>query len=282
MKSASCQAKTYAHWRAETALLILFCAAGLSLSSCDEHSQELEEKITQLQKELDHTQGDLESAKRELNELRAQSGNVVTQAATPAPPRPAPEPDFGAELPPRESLETSLTNSAKNLKKELQQQLKDFSLEKCTLHHVEYLSPNYPVTSRISLSLRSRGGSSLQFDVPVKADTKGRWLFPETNDIVRQIETNGHQMTSSQPAPPASTGGRSATSNAAGSGAPNVQQSVVIQWPDQAGGGASRSNDRTTASSQTQTEPAAPDKARGPLPQSGSKIKADREVLIQF
>src|SRR5438876_7753121 len=86
------------------------------LAACGEQPEGLDERITQLQKELDRTQGELQStrqalgaSKEELTRLKANASSTKRDVANPTP--------ISATIPSREALEASYMAEAKVLKK---------------------------------------------------------------------------------------------------------------------------------------------------------------------
>jgi uncharacterized small protein (DUF1192 family) len=291
---------------ARRSLTILAMFTGfLALSSCSERSQELDERVTVLQKELDDTETQLQAgnqslkaAREELARLKRSSGRSTETMAEQASAR--------VNLPSREALEKSYTDEAKALKQRLQDKLQNYSVGTCTVRNIVVASPDYPVTSTISISLRPNGGSPFQLDVPAKADRAGKWSFPEVPELVARIEEIGRsspqqassrspetsvtstagraaadrtavvrwpdsgstsrESNSSNPAPPAGGVERQAP---AGSSGPAANQTFVVRWPD-SGGGAPRRN---------------PPSASNPRETAGAsqkKASSDQDVLTQF
>ena len=154
-------------------------AIGCCLSlfaACGSQPEELEERVTQLQKELDRTQGELKSAtqalqtsKEELAKLKGNAAGTKRENTIPAP--------VNSTIPSRETLEASYMAEAKALKKQLQSQLKDFTLGSFTLHNVQLPDNQFPITSWISLAFQTSDGKQCRLDFAVKADSKGGWVF---------------------------------------------------------------------------------------------------------
>jgi hypothetical protein len=250
------------------------------LVACGEQPQELDEQVTRLQKELDRTQGELksttqalEASKEELARLKATAPGVKRESANPT--------QTSSTIPSREALEASYMAEAKALKKQLQGQLKDFTLGSFTLHNVQLPDNQFPITSWISLAFQASDGKQCRLDFAVKADSKGIWVFPETAEIVRRA-TEAKKVAVSE------TSESRAPKTGPNEPQPNVATTMpstttsVIQWPNSASPPASR---ETTKSS----DPAAkPNPETAPVgPQTSPAIKqtvpaADRDVLIRF
>jgi hypothetical protein len=280
-----------------SASAIVLSAGILTLAGCD-HSQDLEERVTQLRKELEKSQSELQttkqalaSAKEELAQAKSASpaaGHSSSAAvATPAKTEHA---TSAPALPSREVLEDAYVSSAKALRKNLDRELKNFSVTTCTLHNVQMPETAYPVTSAITLSLKSKAGQPYELEFPVKADTKGKWVFPSVDEIVSRIESAKTSVAAATPAPaaaqtpaaaapaaPAARGRAQAQAQAPaqtttlGSGVtggamppnslqegnatlPGPNNTVLIQWPT-AGGG------QTTAASSNPAPAAAAQQA---------------------
>ena len=241
-------------------------ASLLLLSACSQRSQELDEQVTVLQKELDQTEAQLQAAnqslkaaREELAHLKGTSGRPSETAATPAPVISA-----TSSLPARETLERSYTEQAKALKQRLQEKLQNYSVGTCTLRSITVASPEYPVSSTISISVRSSGGSSFQLDVPAKADPNGKWSFPETSEIVERIEEIGRSsvQTSSRPSETSATSSRGA------------DRTAIVRWPETSAG-QRQSNAVPPPREGTQVEPpAAGAESKGPA--------ANRTFVVQW
>jgi hypothetical protein len=178
-----------------------------ALIGCSDRSQDMEEQVTQLRKELERTQKELQTTKQALDTAKEQLAQAKINpsaasvkpvpVATAAPARA--EKSATASLPPREMLEDSYLAAAKSLRKELDAKLKNFSVETCTLHNVQIPEQVYPVTSAISLALKSKSGQPYQLEFPVKADATGKWIFPSVSEIVERVES-AKTTTASAPA----------------------------------------------------------------------------------
>lgn len=243
----------------------------LLLAACGEEPQALEERITQLHKELDRTQGELQSATQALQaskeELARLKANPTTTSSTVAP---------------RETLEASYMAEARALKKQLQSQLKDFTLGSFTLHNVQLPDNQFPITSWISLSFQGGDGKQFRLDFAVKADSKGGWVFPEPAEVVRRAaEAKRIAATSDTP----ESRGPKAGPNEPQPNVPTTLPSTatsVIQWPNSTSPQTSRNAEKSAdpARQNPVTAPPGPQ----PPPAQGPKqaIPADRDVLIRF
>jgi hypothetical protein len=284
------------------AMAPFFCFSG-----CSDRSQELDERVTVLQKELDNTETQLQAANQSLKaarvELRHLKGTSARLGDAGSEPTAAP-----ASLPSREVLEQSYTEEAKALKQRLQEKLQNYSVGTCTLRNIAVASPDYPVSSTVSISLRPNGGHSFQLEVPAKADRTGKWSFPEIPELIARVEDIGRNSSQANPNRQPQT---SATST---SGLP-ANRTAVVRWPDSSStsGESNSSNPGSAATGGAQAErqptgessgPAAnrtfvvrwPDSGGGP-PQRNSlnapnpretiganqkKNASDQDVLTQF
>jgi hypothetical protein len=253
------------------------------LVACGEQPQELDERITQLQKELDRTQSELQSttqalqaSKEELTRLKANAPSSKREAASPI--------AISSTVPSREALEASYMAEAKALKKQLQTQLKDFSLGSFTLHNVQLPDNQFPITSWISLAFQASDGKQFRLDFAVKADSKGGWVFPETAEIMRRAaeakkiavgpdtsESRAPKTAPNEPQPNVVTTMPSTTTS-------------VIQWPNNTSPPASRDNPKSSdpaAKPNPETAPPGPQTAPAQSPKPPIPA-ADRDVLIRF
>jgi hypothetical protein len=252
------------------------------LVGCGEQPVELEERVTQLQKELDRTQGELksttqalEASKEELTRLRANAPGAKREAASPRP--------ISSTLPSREALEASYMAEAKTLKKQLQSQLKDFTIGSFTLHNVQLPDNQFPITSWISLALQASDGKQCRLDFAVKADSKGTWVFPETAEIMRRaaeakkIAATSESSESRNP----KTGPNEPQPNVS-TLMPSTATSV-IQWPNSSSPPPSRDTAKSSDPAAKQNPVAAPPGPKTAPAQSPKQaIPADRDVLIRF
>ncbi len=252
------------------------------LVACGEQPEGLDERVTQLQKELDRTQGELQStrqaleaSKEELTRLKANASGTKREVANPTP--------ISSAVPSREALEASYMAEAKALKKQLQSQLKDFTLGSFTLHNVQLPDSQFPITSWISLAFQASDGKQCRLDFAVKADSKGGWVFPETAEIVRRVaeakKTAATSDTSESHAP--KTGPSEPQPNAVTT-MPSTTTSV-IQWPNSASTPASRDTAKSSDPAARQNPVTAPPGPQTAPAQSPKQvIPADRDVLIRF
>jgi hypothetical protein len=251
------------------------------LVACGEQPQELDEQVTQLQKELDRTQGELKSttqalqaSQEELARLKATAPSAKRESANPLP--------ISSTIPSREALETSYMAEAKALKKQLQSQLKDFTLGGFTLHNVQLPDSQFPITSWISLAFQASDGKQCRLDFAVKADSKGGWVFPETAEIVRRaIEAKKIAATSDISESRAPKTGPNAPQPNVVTTMPSTTTSV-IQWPNSTSPPASRD---TPKSSDPAAKPNPETAPSGPQTTPATKQAipaADRDVLIRF
>lgn len=250
----------------------------LLISGCNEESQDLDERVTELQKQLDQSQTELQATKQSLNSAQEELTHL---RENPAPITPvAPPPVTGrSELPSRAGLETAYTASAKTLKQEVQAKLKGYSLEKCTLHNVEMPSEEYPVTSTISLSIRSGAGKSFQLDLPAKADRTGKWVLPEAQEIAQRIEEIGGSavLASAQRDAVASSVDAPMQQQSGGGAGLAANRTVVVRWPNSAG-----PTSQTPRGNAPATEEPAANKAQPPVANNSTGLPANRTVVIQW
>jgi hypothetical protein len=265
--------------------VVLPCAGTICcfffLVACSEQPQELDERVTQLQKELERTQGELKSttqalqaSKEELTRLKANAPISKREAASPVP--------ISSTVPSREALEASYMAEAKALKKQLQTQLKDFSLGSFTLHNVQLPDSQFPITSWISLGFQASDGKQFRLDFAVKADSKGGWVFPETGEIARRA-AEAKKIA----AVPDSSESR-APKTAPNEPPPNVVTTMpsnttsVIQWPNSTSPPPSRDAPKSldpAAKPNPETVPSGPQTTP---PTKQTIPAADRDVLIRF
>jgi hypothetical protein len=250
----------------------------LFLVGCGEEPQALEERITQMQKELDRTQGELQSTTQALQASKDELARL--KSSTPSTKRDEPSsPATTPTLVSRETLEASYMAEAKTLKKQLQSQLKDFTLGSFTLHNVQLPDSQFPVTSWISLAFEAGDGKQFRLDYPVKADAKGGWVFPDPAEIVRRA-AEAKKIAANTTTPP-STESKTTTTDQQ----PNVPKimpssgTVVIQWPTSPAP-APPPNINKNSEPATKQNPA----PTSPAPSQGPKqtVPADRDVLIRF
>lgn len=285
-------------------VILVAMAASFCFSGCSERSQELDERVTVLEKELDNTETQLQAANQSLKAARDElahlkgtpsrfSENMPERAST------------TVDLPSREVLEKSYTEEAKALKQRLQEGLQNYSVGTCTLRNIAVASPDYPVSSTLSISLRPNGGNAFQLDVPAKADRKGKWSFPEMTELLARIEEIGRssgqvsvnreartsaasasglpanrtavvrwpdsgstsrESTNAAPPPTSGTQGERQMQSQSG---PAANQTFVVRWPD-SGGGAPQRNPSTAAN------------PRGTAAPGQKTTSTDQDVLTQF
>ena len=268
----------------------------LILAACSEQPQDLDERVTQLQKELDRTQVELKSAnqaleasKEEVARLKNSTANAKPQTA----PATVPTQSVAAErkVPSRESLEAAYIAEAKTLKKQLQDRLKEYTLGSFTLHNVQLPDNQYPITSWISLAFQGSDSQQYRLDFPVKADLNGKWVFPDPDEIGRRVSEAkkvASTSDSSRSRSPAAAPKESPSSNAPTTVPANntvpANSTVVIQWPNSSP--APQAPTRPEPQSNPVTAPTAP--PQNPVPKTSppqnpkQSIPADRDVLIKF
>jgi hypothetical protein len=249
----------------------LFCAAVL-LASCSDRAQELEEKVTQMRRQLDQTEKQLQAANQALaNPAAAQSTTPTSSVST-------------GGLPSRDAVEQSYAASVGAFRKELESKLKDFRVESCTTHSVQMPSEFFPFTSQLSLALLSKDGKNFTTDIPVKADVTGKWVFPTVSEVTQRIENAG-RMAAAAGAHPSTAQNQTAADQPA----PymKVNGTFVIQWPD-SGPGAPPVSARAPATVEATAVPTT-SVSPAPQPQSpptrqvpNSVMPADRDVHVQF
>src|SRR5207245_4334794 len=118
-----------------------------------------------------------------------------------------------------------------------QKNLHTFTIGTCTLHNINVASPEYPVTSTISLSIRSNTGNPFQLDLPARADRAGRWSFPDLTEIVQRIEEIGKSSAGSSSGSGETSSGSRVTPSTqqretrGATGMP-ADRTAVIRWPE--------------------------------------------------
>ena len=245
----------------------VFCAAVL-LASCSDRAQELEEKVTQMQRQLDQTEKQLRAANQALANRGPADGATQTSSVT------------TGGLPTRDAVEQSYAGSVAAFRKELDSKLTDFRVQSCTTHSVQMPSEFFPFTSQLSLTLLSKDGRNFTTDIPVKADATGKWVFPAVSEVTQRIENAG-RMAGARSSP-----GQNQT--AADQPAPymKVDGTFVIQWPD-SNPGVPPVSARAPATAEatavpTTPVPPAPPQSPSPRPVPNSVMPTDRDVHIQF
>src|SRR5207302_3527997 len=111
------------------------CAATVAccFAGCSEHSQDLDERVTQLQKQLDQTQTELQAANQSLKTAKDEVARLTNERPRPraTPAIVSASPPTASTLPSRDVLEKSYTAKAKAIKQELQGTLRQFKVETC-------------------------------------------------------------------------------------------------------------------------------------------------------
>jgi hypothetical protein len=252
----------------------VFCAAVL-LASCGERAQELEEKVTQMQRQLDQTEKQLQAANQALaNRAAAQSPSPNSSVAL-------------GGLPSREAVEQSYAASVAAFRKELDSTLKDFSIQSVTTHSVQMPSEFFPFTSQLSLDLLSKDGKSFTTDIPVKANAAGKWVFPSVSEVTQRIENAG-RMASTGETHSASAGQNQTSALEQSRPYMKVNGTFVIQWPDSAPAPAPASTRAPATTVQATVAPAAslPPAPAAPSPPArqvpNAVMPSDRDVHVQF
>ena len=268
------------------AALLVGCSTTFSLGGCSDRSQQAEEQVTQLQKQVEQLQGQLDAANRDLGGARdalaqTKSGNTEQKSSENA--------AASALLPSKAALEDAYVASAKEVRKVIESKLTSFSIASYTLHSVRMPETFYPYNSSISLALRCNDGRSFQLDFPVRADFSGKWVFPDTNEIVARIEAAKNvPLPSEKPVNNGIPAGPEAK--------PLMQadETRVIAWPDSAKPAASFSNVPSASTPPPSTNPVTPptkppNQPSNPQPQppapAASKppvMPVNRDVLIKF
>lgn len=228
--------------------------AGAVLAGCVDRSQQMEEQVTSLRRELDEAQERLRASQRELAEAREKSASEPAAA--------------GGGMPASEAVEESYMAATKELRRQIEAKLTAFTIDTCTLHNVQVAEETHPFTSAISLSLRGADGTPYQMSFPVKANAAGKWSFPETDEIVARIEGVRNDRTalaSETPAP----GGNPPIKAFMG-----ADETVVIPWPEDAARAPAPSQAPPPASA------AAPPARDGGAP--APVMPVSKDVLIEF
>ena len=140
----------------------------------------MEEKVTQMQRQLDEAQKQLQAANQAL--AARTPAQATTQTATTS----------SGGLPSREVVEESYATSVNAFRKDLETNLKNFRLDSCTTHSVQMPTEFFPFTSELSLALVSSDGKNFTTDIPVKADMTGKWIFPTVAEVTQRIENAQH------------------------------------------------------------------------------------------
>ena len=260
-------------------LTSVFCAAFI-VTSCSDRGQEMEEKVTQMQRQLDDAQKQLQAANQALASRAPAATTTVTSSAS--------LPTGG--LPSRDAVEQSYAASVSAFRKDLDSNLKDFRVDSCTTHSVQMPTEFYPFTSQLSLALVSSDGKNFTTDIPVKADITGKWIFPTVAEVTQRIEKVNRAASTN-------TSSRSTAKSQTASDQPapymKVDGTFVIQWPD-SNTNASRTATRTPAPAPVESTPTAAASAPPPprpqptpvqqpsRPGANPVMPVDRDVQIQF
>ncbi len=258
-------------------LTSVFCAAFI-VTSCSDRGQEMEVKVTQMQRQLDEAQKQLQAANQALAS-RAPAAATETSAAS----------STTGGLPSRDAVEQSYSASVTAFRRDLDANLKNFRVESCTTHSVQMPTEFYPFTSQLSLALVSTDGKNFTTDIPVKADVTGKWIFPTVAEVTQRIEKVNHAAS-------AANTSRSTAQNQPTSGQPapymKVDGTFVIQWPD-SNANTTRAAAGTPAPAESAPTPVAqapapppprpqPTPAQTSQPGANPVMPVDRDVQIQF
>ena len=259
--------------------LLWVCCASFLLASCSDRGQEMEEKVAQMQRQLDEAQKQLQAANQALAAHTPAQTTTQTTAST-----------SSGGLPSREVVEESYATSVNAFRKDLEANLKGLRLDSCTTHSVQMPTEFFPFTSELSLALVSSDGKNFSTDIPVKADVTGKWIFPSVAEVTQRIENVQRVASGSGSSRPA------AKKEAAASGQPppymKVDGTFVVQWPDSKASTPAVAA-RTPAPAENPPAPAAsapppptrpPPAQPQPSTQPGAQpvMPVDRDVKIQF
>ena len=260
-------------------LASVLCAAFI-VTSCSDRGQEMEEKVAQMQRQLDETQKQLQAANQALASRAPATTTTATSAASPS----------TGGLPSRDAVEQSYATTVTAFRKDLDANLKDFRVESCTTHSVQMPTEFFPFTSQLSLALVSNDGKNFTTDIPVKADVTGKWIFPTVAEVSQRIEKVNRAAS-------AESSSRSTAQRQPATGQPapymKVDGTFVIQWPD-SNANAPRAATRTPAPVESAPTPVAqapapppprpqPTPAQAPSqPGANPVMPVDRDVQIQF
>jgi hypothetical protein len=254
--------------------------AAFIVTSCSDRGQEMEEKVAQMQRQLDDTQKQLQAANQALANRTPAAATTETSAAS----------STTGGLPSRDAVEQSYSTSVTAFRKDLEANLKNFRVESCTTHSVQMPTEFFPFTSQLSLALVSNDGKNFTTDIPVKADVTGKWVFPTVAEVTQRIEKVNRAAS-------AGNSSRSTAQSQPATGQPppymKVDGTFVIQWPD-SNATTTRSTARTPAPVETAPTPVAqapappPPRPQPTPPQEPSRpganpvMPVDRDVQIQF
>jgi hypothetical protein len=257
------------------------CCAAFIVTSCSDRGQEMEEKVAQMQRQLDETQKQLQAANQTLISHTPAATKTETSTASSA----------SGGLPSRDAVEQSYAANVTAFRKDLDANLKNFRVESCTTHSVQMPTEFFPFTSQLSLALVSNDGKNFTTDIPVKADVTGKWVFPTVAEVTQRIEKVNRAASA------ASSSSRSTAQTQPASGQPapymKVDGTFVIQWPD-SNTNAQRPATRTPAPAESAPVAAAsapppppprpqPTPAQQPSqPGANPVMPVDRDVQIQF
>jgi hypothetical protein len=237
----------------------------------------MEEKVTQMQRQLDQTQKELQAAK---DALAARESTLPTTTTT----QTAAASSGG--VPSRETVEQSYSTSVIAFRKELEANLKDFRVESCTTHSVQMPSEFFPFTSQLSLALVSDDGKNFTTDIPVKADVNGKWIFPTVAEVTQRIASVRHAASTS------ASSRSSAQKQPAGFETPapymKVDGTFVVQWPEAKGATTSAQTPLPVANTPSVAAATVPPSSPPPHPQPSAQpgaqpvMPVNRDVQVQF
>lgn len=262
------RAQSWSRRLRELAFIGLFASIFFALG-CSDRSQQLEDRVADLKKKIEQLQAQLDAAKQGNGQEERTPSEFVGAAAVLT----------------KEALESSYEASSKELKSKIASRLTSFSIENYTTHSVQMPEDLYPFTSTISFSIRSRDGKAYQMDLPVKADYAGKWIFPDTEEIVARINSARDMtpITEREAASNTVSSSQEATQNRPP--IMNVDGTIVIQW-----GGSQKPKASTPSSDSAspQTSSQHPQSLAPPTsaPQAPSVkppvMPVDRDVQIEF
>jgi len=297
--------------------ILLLAGITLLIGGCvDERSQSLEERLTQMEKQLSESHADLQRSRNALatanDEIaRLKKGNasappaaapkvaaappstpppVAAKLAAPPPstPPPAPTPEAVTATP--DQLKEGYAAGGKALMSQLKQSARGFALEGCTLHRISLQRESYPVSSHMSLRLRSDDGRQWVLDVPVKATARGQWLFPTPTEVLAMLSAadskSGAPSTADNRGAPQQVAPQQQMQPSSG-----TERTATIQWPDSQ----PRQGNNPPPAAQAPQKPAVA--APPPIPvqpvvsvpkptassvQPAQGVKSDKEVTIEW
>lgn len=198
-------------------------AIGLfTLAGCSERSQEMEERVTQLQRELDRVQSQLNAATQNA----AGSGGAA---------KPADQTGGSASWLSQDTLQETFRAGDAAMRKDLEDNLKGYKVVNSLMQSMPAPADPYPYKSQINLTLLSDQGKNVVLtEVPVKADLNGKWVFPSASEVSQQItarenpEASGTDRTADN-----SPSAQPAASEPAPRAVMPVDSTVNIQWGDE-------------------------------------------------